>query len=224
MNADEALNQIEQLLRNRSLPNLPYPQNAIFKGAWEGKTYEAIAQQPRKLYDTSYIKGLGSALCKSLTTILEVKIRKPTFQEDVLQGLARQAQKPAQLTQWSTGSTPTSTLGIAPISWAENKELVESLITRLLSEERAISLVGISDFDQIASLDRLHRLVYQGDVQTQFFLQTIVLLNQSTTNFETLAKVLLEASQYFSIQAEIGKLEAVLLVSAPASNSCGNPS
>jgi hypothetical protein len=67
MNADEALKQVEQLLIARSLSTLPYPQSAIFKGAWDGLTYEEISVQPRKYYDVSYIRGLGSALCNQLS-------------------------------------------------------------------------------------------------------------------------------------------------------------
>jgi hypothetical protein len=97
MNADEALKQVEQLLIARSPSTLPYPQSAIFKGVWDGLTYEAISDQPRRYYEVSYIRGLGAELCNQLSEVLGVKVRKPTFQEDVMEGLERRSRPiPAQ--------------------------------------------------------------------------------------------------------------------------------
>ncbi len=88
---------MKEVCWERSRPTLPYPQSAIFKSAWDGLTYEEISEQPRKHYDVSYIRGLGSELCNQLGEVLGVKVRKPTFQEDVMEGLERRSRSiPAQ--------------------------------------------------------------------------------------------------------------------------------
>ncbi len=91
MDIGEALARIEVLVQT----NLSFPKREIFRGAWKNLTYESIIkdmiQQGHRGYDLSYIKAQGSELCRELTSLLNMQVKKRTFREDVIEGLQRQA-------------------------------------------------------------------------------------------------------------------------------------
>ena len=98
MDVREALAQIEVLVQT----SLSFPKREIFRGAWKGLTYETIIEQMmlqwQREYDLSYIKAQGSELCRELTGVLKVHVKKRTFREDVMEGLQRQVERSPQVT------------------------------------------------------------------------------------------------------------------------------
>lgn len=73
MNVDEALVVLDIFLENR-LNNL---QELVFRKAWEGQTYQEIADSSN--YDANYIKDVGSKLWKLLSQSLDEEVTKSNF-------------------------------------------------------------------------------------------------------------------------------------------------
>jgi len=93
MDVGEALARIELMFP----ASLSFPKREIVRGAWKNLTYEAIIEdmieQWQRQYDLSYIKAQGAELCRELTSLLNVQVKKRTFREDVIEGLQRQAER-----------------------------------------------------------------------------------------------------------------------------------
>jgi hypothetical protein len=124
MNADEALDQIDRLLQAQAAPLLN-PKRAIFRGAWDDLTYPKMMLEWRREYDLSYIKAQGAQLCRQLTQLLGVSVKKRTFQEDVLEGLAqRSRQAPTYLPLTSLTTPFTSNIQALPQRQFDGKGFV----------------------------------------------------------------------------------------------------
>ncbi len=73
MNVEEALVILDTFLQQR-LNNI---QETVFRKAWEGQTYQEIAENSG--YDANYIKDVGSKLWKLLSQDLEEEVTKSNF-------------------------------------------------------------------------------------------------------------------------------------------------
>ena len=85
MTPNEALDIIETLIPPGSLNQV---KNLVFREAWEGKGYAAIAEAAG--YDTDYIKGVASQLWKSLSQALGEKVTKQNFRGVLIQRFGRE--------------------------------------------------------------------------------------------------------------------------------------
>jgi hypothetical protein len=56
-------------------------QITVLKGAWEGKTYSAIALDLG--YDSGYVRDIGSKLWRILSDTLKVEISKANFRSQI---------------------------------------------------------------------------------------------------------------------------------------------
>ena len=198
MNVGEALARIELLFQT----SLSFPKREIFRGAWKNLTYEAIIedmmQQGHRGYDLSYIKAQGSELCRELTGLLKVQVKKRTFREDVMEGLRRQAtrspQTPPELIPAepaiALSTTPTA-LDSATIRWVGREDLVENLVRRLQNTCRVLMLVGLTGIGKTALSARL---LTDTQLQAQFPTQKAVLCDRDLPNFEHLANEVLGAT------------------------------
>ncbi|MBW4490813.1 MAG: AAA family ATPase [Trichocoleus desertorum ATA4-8-CV12] len=77
MGAEEALELVDELIFQITGDRLSDLQRKVFKQAWAGKTYEAIAEQLG--YSESHIKETGNELWKLLTKVLGEKVTKKNF-------------------------------------------------------------------------------------------------------------------------------------------------
>lgn len=77
MHVERALDLANKLVFESAGNSFNSLQEAIFKQAWEGKTYEVIAEQLG--YSESHIKETGNELWKRLTEALSEKVTKKNF-------------------------------------------------------------------------------------------------------------------------------------------------
>jgi tetratricopeptide (TPR) repeat protein len=77
MGAEEALVIAERLVFTVTGEHLSDLRRKVFQGAWEGQTYEQIANSLG--YNESYIKEEGAGLCKLLSEVLQEKVTKTSF-------------------------------------------------------------------------------------------------------------------------------------------------
>ncbi|MBW4634672.1 MAG: AAA-like domain-containing protein [Iphinoe sp. HA4291-MV1] len=73
MNVEEAIAILDTFLEQR-LNNL---QEVVFRQAWEGQTYQEIAENAG--YDANYVKDVGSKLWRLLSQALEEEVTKSNF-------------------------------------------------------------------------------------------------------------------------------------------------
>ncbi len=198
MNVGEALARIELLFQT----SLSFPKREIFRGAWKNLTYEAIIEgmieQGHRGYDLSYIKAQGSELCRELTSLLNMQVKKRTFQEDVMEGLRRQAPRSPQISPELIPAEPAIALSTTPpaldsatIRWVGREDLVESLVQRLQNTCRVLMLVGLTGIGKTALSARL---LTDTQLQAQFPTQKVVLCDRDLPNFEHLANEVLGAT------------------------------
>lgn len=77
MGAEEGLELAEKLVLEATGEYLNDLKREIFRGAWEGQTYEEIAGLVG--YNESYIKEEGANLCKLLSSVLSERVTKTNF-------------------------------------------------------------------------------------------------------------------------------------------------
>ncbi|MGB3208429.1 MAG: NB-ARC domain-containing protein [Crinalium sp.] len=77
MNVDQALQLIDKLILAKNEQHLSDQQIIIFKGAWEGKTYQKIALEHG--YSEGHFKNFGEDLWKKLSTVLGETVKKKNF-------------------------------------------------------------------------------------------------------------------------------------------------
>ena len=103
---EEALDYIEKVLPPGSLNKI---KALVFRQAWEGQGYAAIAEKIG--YDTDYIKGVAAQLWKSLSSTLGKKVTKKNFRPLLLQKLSGQ-----ELSDRKTQLSPTPAINLSPVS------------------------------------------------------------------------------------------------------------
>ena len=199
MDGEEALQQIETLLSHQG-ESLGYPKRAIFLGAWQGLSYEAMILTWDREYDHSYIKAQGAELCRLLSRLLGLKVTKPTFRQAVGDGL-RQWQ--AQVNQGNSppicpceSGPPTSDrppyisqLDGQEIRWVERGTIVPTLIQKLQQDCRLLFIVGLTG---IGKTSLATRLLVDETLNQQLPDPVAIVLDPTSKNFETLVHKLLD--------------------------------
>ncbi len=182
MNFEEALSQIHALS-----PELSVLKQEIFAGAWQGLTYEQIIETTLERredgYDQSYIKAQGAELCRALSQLLKVPVRKRSFGEDIQRGLQQPHLHPTSTSPLTPPSSPPAVLDSLTIRWVGREELVESLVQRVAGDCRVLMLVGLTGIGKTALSARL---LTDTRLQTQFGAQKAVLCDRELPNFEHL--------------------------------------
>jgi hypothetical protein len=201
MNFEEALAQINFLQ-----PEMPVLKQEIFEGAWQGLTYEQIIEttmhRREDSYDLSYIKAQGAELCRELTDLLQVQVRKRSFQEDVIRGL----QQPHLQPYLPSPSTPPSALDSATIRWVGREDLVEVLVQRLSTDCRVLMLVGLTGIGKTALSARL---LLDPRLQTQFGVQKAILCDRELPNFEHLTNEIFGTTNYPNVERQTSPEQVV---------------
>ncbi|MBF2029801.1 MAG: tetratricopeptide repeat protein [Oscillatoriales cyanobacterium C42_A2020_001] len=77
MGAEESLQLVDRLVLNATSEHLSDLRAAVFRGSWEGETYDAIAE--RLGYAEAYVKEEGANLFRLLTEILGERVTKTNF-------------------------------------------------------------------------------------------------------------------------------------------------
>ncbi len=77
MGVDDALKFADELVKKATGESFDSLTRAIFRGAWDGQTYEQIAQDLG--YEYGYVREKGSRLCKVLSQVLGESVTKPNF-------------------------------------------------------------------------------------------------------------------------------------------------
>jgi hypothetical protein len=75
LNLEEALRVIDSALSPAALNDI---QERVFRGVWEGQTYEKIAEHTS--YESEYVKHIGSQLWQKLSQALGEKVTKGNLQ------------------------------------------------------------------------------------------------------------------------------------------------
>lgn len=99
MTVEEAITIIDTFLNAKHLNSL---QELVFRGVWEGRTYEEIAENSG--YDTDYIKHVGSELWQVLSRAFGEKVTKSSLRS-VLRRRSQQIQvsaTPPEITDINT--------------------------------------------------------------------------------------------------------------------------
>ncbi|MEX0270726.1 NB-ARC domain-containing protein [Leptolyngbyaceae cyanobacterium UHCC 1019] len=197
MNVEEALDQVDCLLHAQE-GELLNPKRLIFRGAWQDLTYQDMILQWRREYDLSYIKAQGADLCRQLTALLGVKVRKPTFQEDVMEGLERRSRPILEPQPNFTSLNPTfdsrdsvPNIDGMEVRWVGREALVEGLVQRLLGNCRLLMLVGLTGIGKTALAARL---LTDRELHPAFPVQKVLSLDRTLPNFENLASEILGAT------------------------------
>ena len=141
MNADEALTLIAGVLNQRTLTNV---QKLVFRHAWDGLAYDAIARATG--YDPGYVKDVGAKLWRLLSDTLDEPVTKISFQA-VLQRYQQRILQ-SELQQASTGSLllPHQSWGDAPdVRHFYGRTLELSTLSRwLITDEcRLVAILGM---------------------------------------------------------------------------------
>lgn len=96
MNVEEALKNANKIVSEHHGKPLTEVQELIFRGAWEGKTYEEIVNDSGYQYQLNYIKqDAGPKLWKLLSIALNEKINKAGLQAAFLQVVLPHFEKPS---------------------------------------------------------------------------------------------------------------------------------
>ena len=95
MGADEVLEFADELVFRAIGKHFDDLTRNVFRRAWEGQTYEQIAQELG--YDESYLRSVGTRLCKSLSKALDEDVSKPNFRSALERRY--QAHRPVVLTR-----------------------------------------------------------------------------------------------------------------------------
>lgn len=77
MGAEEALDLADGLIYRTVGEHLSDLKRQVFRGAWQGQTYEEIAESLG--YNESYIKEEGANLCRLLSRVLQERVTKTNF-------------------------------------------------------------------------------------------------------------------------------------------------
>ncbi|EKQ70533.1 tetratricopeptide repeat protein,Archaeal ATPase [Leptolyngbyaceae cyanobacterium JSC-12] len=77
MGAEESLKLVDSLVFNATSEHLSDLRTAVFRGSWEGQTYDEIAE--RLGYAEAYVKEEGANLFRLLTEILGERVTKTNF-------------------------------------------------------------------------------------------------------------------------------------------------
>jgi hypothetical protein len=144
-----------------------------------------------------------------LSDALGVKVRKPTFQEDVMEGLERRSRPISEPKPNITSLNPTfdsafdslnrlpdidspdinsPSIDGAEVRWVGREELVETLVQRLLGNCRLLMLVGLTGIGKTALAARL---LTDRVLHPAFPIQKVVSLDRTLPNFENLASEIL---------------------------------
>ena len=152
---EKALNYIETVLPPGSLNNI---KALVFRQAWEGKGYAAIAEEIG--YDTDYIKGVAAQLWKSLSRTLGEKVTKKNFRPLLLQKLSSQElsdrqpkSSPTHSVNSSSASTPCYDWGMATdvsIFYGRKAERLEVKNYILTDHCRLVALLGLGGMGKTA--------------------------------------------------------------------------
>ncbi|MGV0105024.1 ORC1/DEAH AAA+ ATPase domain-containing protein [Nostoc sp. DSM 114160] len=83
MDSQKALTFINKLLANdkQVLNDL---EQKLFLGMWEGKEYTEIVNDGS--YSEEYVREVGAKLCKKITQLLEIEVKKRTFKNSIIVG------------------------------------------------------------------------------------------------------------------------------------------
>ncbi len=152
---EEALDYIEKVLPPGSLNNI---KALVFRQAWEGKGYAAIAEDIG--YDTDYIKGVAAQLWKSLSRTLGEKVTKKNFRPLLLQKLSsKELSSPEPRSSsihsvnFSSVSTPCCDWGTATdvsIFYGRKAERLEVKHYILTDHCRLVALLGLGGMGKTA--------------------------------------------------------------------------
>lgn len=87
MDAEEALRQIEDLIRKYGKPPLSDLQRTIFRGSWQGKGYKEIHQSCNHVGRDHLMRNVGPGLWKLLSSLLTEELGESVeVKKDYLQG------------------------------------------------------------------------------------------------------------------------------------------
>ncbi|MDJ0772916.1 MAG: NB-ARC domain-containing protein [Mastigocoleus sp. MO_167.B18] len=138
MSPEEALTFLETILPPGSLNNV---RILVFQRAWEGKGYNAIAEEAD--YDPDYIKGVAAQLWKYLSDILGEKVTKKNFRALLLQHFKHQDSRALE----------SRTLELRPLepSILDTKTLESKLLEQKLLESKNFNPQQVDDIQESPS-------------------------------------------------------------------------
>ncbi|MDJ0844397.1 NB-ARC domain-containing protein [Crocosphaera sp.] len=148
MDCDIAIKYIEQEFKVTLKP----AQEAVFRGAWEGKTYDQIASNSSDFPNVKYLANdIGPNLWQSLTESLNEKISKGNFRAVIEARLSQVREVSPVIVEKDMGQTPHQTLidwGEAPnvsmIPIYDEREQQINELKSLVTKHQLVSLIGLN--------------------------------------------------------------------------------
>lgn len=123
MNIDDPIDIIDLAIKPKSINDL---QELVFRGCWENKTYQQIAEEAG--YDYDYIRIIGSELWKLLSDIFAIKVTKNNFRSifrQQKQSRENTAKSPDISTTISNMEVPEGSVGLNSPFYIERSPMEE---------------------------------------------------------------------------------------------------
>jgi NACHT domain len=138
MDADEALQFVEALLRDRNLRSLSDVQRSLFRGAWQGRDYGEIHIEINRVPSLDHLmRNVGPGLWKLLSELLGDILGEPTkVRKDYLQGPVERA-RDRYFAQTQLNS-PKAIEGDALVSRFTDSDTLDDLFRRQLDNPNRV--------------------------------------------------------------------------------------